>query len=91
MPFFNFIYTKYCGFLKIIYGNFTSKNSQILMSEAVTENIHPAEILRQFKADDIKKVLAAHILSTDESKKFEVIAVGDSDLLYDSLKELEKL
>ena len=48
------------------------------------ENIHPAEILRQFKADDIKKVLAAHILSKDENKKFEIIAVGDTDLLYDT-------
>lgn len=61
-----------------------SENSQILLSEAVTQNIHPAEILRQFKADDIKKALAVHVLSKDESKPFEVIAVGDSDLLYDT-------
>ena len=61
-----------------------SENSQVLMSSAVTDNIHPSEILRQFRADDIKKVLAAHVLSKDENKKFEIIVVGDSDLLYDT-------
>ena len=61
-----------------------SKNSQILPVEAVVNNIHPAEILRYFKADNVRKVLATHILSKDENKPFEVIAVGDTDLLYDS-------
>ena len=61
-----------------------SKNSQILPVEAVVNNIHPAEILRHFKADNVRKVLATHILSKDENKPFEVIAVGDTDLLYDS-------
>lgn len=61
-----------------------SENSQVLRAEAVLNNIHPAEILRQFKADKIRKALAVHILSKDENKKFEVIAVGDSDILYDS-------
>ena len=61
-----------------------SENSQILPVEAVVNNIHPAEILRRFKADKFVKPLAVHILSKDRTKPFEVIAVGDSDLLYDS-------
>ena len=61
-----------------------SKNSQVLPVEVVINNIHPAEILRLFKADKVRKTLAAHVLSKDKTKPFEIIAVGDSDLLYDS-------
>ena len=61
-----------------------SRNSQVLPVEAVINRIHPAEILRHFKADKVRKTLAVHILNKDKNKQFEVIAVGDSDLLYDS-------
>ena len=61
-----------------------SENSQVLPVEAVINNIHPAEILRHFKADKVRKALAVHILNKDKTKQFEIIAVGDSDLLYDS-------
>ncbi len=61
-----------------------SENSQILPVAVVVNNIHPAEILRHFRADKVRKVLATHILSKDKNKPFEIIAVGDSDLLYDS-------
>ena len=61
-----------------------SKNSQLVSSQAVIQNVHPAEILRRFEADDIRKPLAVHILNKDKNKQFEIIAVGDSDMLYDS-------
>lgn len=61
-----------------------SENSQILKATAVTRNVHPAEILRHFRADKTKKALAAHVLSKDENKRFEIIVVGDSDMLYDT-------
>ena len=62
----------------------SSKESQLLPSMVVTKNIHPAEILRRFKSDNNQKFLAAHVISQQKEKPFEVIVVGDSDLLYDS-------
>ncbi len=61
-----------------------SAESQFLSSAVVTGNVHPAEILRRFKADKSQKFLAAHIISQQTDKPFDVIVVGDSDLLYDS-------
>ncbi len=61
-----------------------SSQSELLSATVVTRNIHPAEILRRFKGDTNPKYLAAHILSKQPEKPFEVIVVGDSDLLYDS-------
>jgi ABC-type uncharacterized transport system involved in gliding motility auxiliary subunit len=40
--------------------------------------------LRRFKADDKPKYVAAHIISQQEGKAFDIIAVGDTDMLYDS-------
>ncbi len=61
-----------------------SKQSQLISSDYVFKNIHPVEILRQFKSDNKPKYIAAHILSKQREKNFELIVVGDSDLLYDS-------
>ncbi|MBR4106004.1 MAG: Gldg family protein [Alphaproteobacteria bacterium] len=61
-----------------------SQDSEMIPSEAVTKKIHPAEILRRFKADDKPKYVAAHIISQQEGKAFDIIAVGDTDMLYDS-------
>ncbi len=61
-----------------------SKNSQILSAEVVRESIHPTEVLRNFKPDDKQKILAAHIVSQEKGNAFEIIVVGDTDLLYDS-------
>ena len=60
------------------------QNSQLLSARAVYDRIHPAEILRVFKADNRPKYLGARITSTDREKPFELIVVGDSDLLYDN-------
>lgn len=61
-----------------------SKQSQLLSADYIFKNVHPVEILRRFKADDNPKYLAAHIISKKKEKNFEIIAVGDTDLLYDS-------
>lgn len=61
-----------------------SEQSELLPAKTVTQHIHPAEILRKFKADNKPKYLAAHIISKQKNKPFELIVVGDSDLLYDS-------
>ncbi|MCQ2740948.1 MAG: Gldg family protein, partial [Alphaproteobacteria bacterium] len=61
-----------------------TQQSQLLPSTVVTQKIHPSEILRAFKADSYPKYLAAHILSKSATAPFELIVVGDTDLLYDS-------
>ncbi len=58
--------------------------SELLPATAVTNSIHPAEILRRFKGDQNPKYLAAHIISQQPEKPFELIVVGDTDILYDS-------
>lgn len=62
----------------------TSNNAAYLNVAAVYENVNPGDILRVFKSDKTPKVIAAKIKSTDPLKPFELIAVGDSDFLYDS-------
>ena len=61
-----------------------SDQSELLSSEVVTQNIHPAEILRHFKADNRPKIIAAHILGKNNNQPLDIIIVGDSDMLYDS-------
>lgn len=61
-----------------------SQDSEMMSVDVVTKRLHPAEILRMFKADDKPKYIAAHILSQQEGKPFEMIVVGDSDMLYDT-------
>lgn len=61
-----------------------SKDSEMMPAAVVTQKVHPAEIMRNFKADEQPKYIAAHILSQKEDNPFEIIVVGDSDMLYDS-------
>ena len=61
-----------------------SSLSQILPAQVVINNIHPSEILRVFKPDNKTKYLAAHIKGNTRDAPFDIIAVGDSDILYDS-------
>ncbi len=59
-----------------------SADSQLMSARAVYDNIHPADILRLFKADKLPKYLAARIKGLKHP--FDLIVVGDSDLLYDN-------
>jgi len=59
-------------------------NSELLPSDVIYNKIHPAEILRKFQKDANTKYIAARVISKNRQQPFEVIAVGDSDLLYDN-------
>ncbi len=61
-----------------------SDNSQLVSSQVVYKRVHPAEILHNFEKDAKEKNIAVRVISKDRSRPFEVIAVGDSDLLYDN-------
>lgn len=67
-----------------------SENSALYPSRVVYDNIHPADILRNFSKDANPKYIAARIISKDHSKPFELIVVGDSDLLYDNFWTIHK-
>lgn len=58
------------------------KNSQLITSQAVTNRISPTIILRNFKADNNPKYIAARIKG--KHTPLDVIVVGDTDMLYDS-------
>ena len=59
-------------------------NSQLFSADVIYKNVHPSYILYNFKADGKIKIFAAHIKSRNPQSPFEMIAVGDSDLLYDN-------
>lgn len=61
-----------------------SADSDMMPDYVVTRRYHPAVILKHFKPDDKPKFVAAHIFSQQENKPFELIVVGDTDMLYDS-------
>ena len=61
-----------------------SGESELLPAEVVYRGIHPAEILRRFTPDGRTKHIAAHIISKDAARPFELIVIGDSDFLYDN-------
>ncbi|MFI3241391.1 MAG: Gldg family protein [Alphaproteobacteria bacterium] len=60
----------------------TSKNSALMSSEYLHQNINPAKILANFKKDDYKKILAAKIIG--KKVPFQAIVIADSDFIYDS-------
>ena len=62
----------------------TSKNAAYMDVSAVYQNINPGDILRNFQSDNTPKIIAAKITSNNPLNPFELIAVGDSDFLYDS-------
>ena len=62
----------------------TSKNAAYMDVSAVYQNINPGDILRSFRSDNISKIIAAKITSNNPNNPFELIAVADSDFLYDS-------
>ncbi len=59
-------------------------NSSIMNAELVRDNVNPADILRHFQADKFHKIIAARLKSKNKNKNFDVIVVGDTDMLYDN-------
>lgn len=62
----------------------TSIVSELMPAMAAQRNIEPTVILQKFKPDTKEKIVAAKVLSLDKAHPFEVIAVADSDMLYDT-------
>ena len=62
----------------------TSTNSALMPADVVRKGMNPADILRWFQSDNQSKTIAAKIISQDKSKPFTVIAVADTDFIYDS-------
>lgn len=62
----------------------SSENSAAVSAKWAQDNISPGALLSKFKKDDFTKVIAAHIISKDPAAPFEVIAVADTDILYDN-------
>lgn len=60
------------------------KNSQLMDISVVYNSLNPSKILKQFQADDYKKVIAAKIISHDPARPFEIIVAGDTDFIYNS-------
>ncbi|MBR5154793.1 MAG: Gldg family protein [Alphaproteobacteria bacterium] len=62
----------------------TSKNSAMVHANVVKNKVSPKELLKNFAPDNSPIILAAEFLSNDPSKPFNVIAVGDTDFIYDA-------
>lgn len=61
-----------------------STQSSILPIDVVYNNYQPKDVLKFFKADNHEKYLSARIISKDKNKPFDIIAIGDTDFLYDT-------
>ena len=57
--------------------------SELVSSEAVQNGVNPQELLKDFERDGNQKILAAEVIGLEEDRKFDLIAVADSDFLYD--------
>jgi len=59
-------------------------NSAIMNAELVRDNVNPADILRRFEADNYHKIIAARLIGEHPQNMFDIIVVGDTDMLYDT-------
>ncbi|MBR1825489.1 MAG: Gldg family protein [Alphaproteobacteria bacterium] len=57
--------------------------SELVSTDAVIKGVNPQELLKDFQRDGNQKILAAEIIGLEEDRKFDLIAVADSDFLYD--------
>ena len=62
----------------------TSRNSNLLNVLLAKKSVSPREVLAQYTPGNSVIVIAAEFLSNDPSKPFDVIAVGDTDFMYDN-------
>ena len=62
----------------------SSENSAAVSADWAQKSYNPNTLLRNFKKDDYAKIIAAHIISKSPQHPFQVIAVADTDLLYDT-------
>ena len=62
----------------------SGENSAAVAADWAQEAHDPNVLLRNFKKDNYAKVIAAHLISKIPEHPFQVIAVADTDLLYDT-------
>ncbi len=67
-------------FLPLIRAGYVS---ELMPVEAAQRSVNPAILLQAFKPEKSEKTIAAKIVSLDEKMPFTIIAVADTDLLYD--------
>ncbi|MBQ8751259.1 MAG: Gldg family protein [Alphaproteobacteria bacterium] len=68
----------------------TSRNSSLIDAEFVRKKKSPREILENFTPSNNATIIAAEYLSNDPEKPFDVIAVADTDFIYDAFWGIEK-
>ncbi|MBR5599145.1 MAG: hypothetical protein IKW39_03795, partial [Alphaproteobacteria bacterium] len=68
----------------------TSKNSSLIESNVLRNKVTPRKILENFTVSNGSIILAAEFLSNDPNKPFDVIAIGDTDIIYDDFWTREK-
>lgn len=61
----------------------TSANSQLMDVELAKKNATPREILEKFSSQNYTIFVAAEFLSNNPLQPFDVIAVADTDFIYD--------
>lgn len=62
----------------------TSFNSSLIDAKFAKNSVAPSTILTQYTPSNNMTILAAEFLSNDEKKPFDIIAVGDTDFIYDA-------
>lgn len=60
-----------------------SNNSTLLEASLAQKGKSPREILEKFEASDSAIILAAEFLSNKQQQPFDVIAIADTDFIYD--------
>ncbi len=68
----------------------SSYNSSLMTTDIIRQNLPPREILARFSPQNDVLFLAAEILSNNASKPFDIIAVADTDFMYDTFWAKEK-
>ena len=68
----------------------TSRNSSLIDAEFVRKKKSPREILENFAPSNNATIIAAEYLRNDPEKPFDVIAVADTDFIYDAFWGIEK-
>ncbi len=61
-----------------------SINSELMPAAVAQKSVPPEKILQNFQPDAKEKIIAAKIVSRDEKHPYQVIAVADTDILYDA-------
>ena len=69
----------------------TSSVSSLMPASFAKENKTPREVLAAFMPKNETIILAAEILSNDSLNPFDIIAVADTDFIYDSFWTKEKV